>query len=51
MSDGKDGVVTKAMLFDLGKSIEAMLPRMTNDMREIKAILGRIEGLVRKLGG
>ena len=51
MSDATDGVVTKQMIYEMAKSIEAMLPQMTDDMQEIKATLGRIERLFRKIGG
>ena len=50
MAEDKVGPVTKEMVYNLAKSVEAKLPQMTNDMREIKAIIGRIEGHFRRMG-
>ena len=51
MTNDTNGPITKEMIFDLAKSIEAMLPRLTKDLREIKATIDRIEQRFRRIGG
>jgi len=50
MLESMDGPATKQKIFDLAKSIEAMLPILTNDLREIKEIIGRIERHFQQIG-
>lgn len=51
MQDSENGPVTKQMIFDLAKSAEAMLFRLTNDLQDIKETIGRIERHFQRIGG
>ena len=51
MADGMSGLVTKEMVYDLAKSVEATLDRLRDDLRDIKEIIGRIERHFRQIGG